>query len=317
MNHQLGHLLEGGHDERFVGFGYESIYLLANLSFIVFLAGVVLLMWALLWIKNFFSARCSRRMRLRERIWYDDFEGRWHNLAHRFTYEVFLELLICVLISLAVRNPYTGDNFSTAEMEQARFEGVGGIIDTYDHLLATVVIIVAGCFFIWAVSFAWRQIFTALGCNKTRYKPLTNGIWCCGKGEFFLTLKQCPQKCIGALLECLLCRRKKRSRRRRKSAAQKYSIKSDSTRYGLSLSNGTVALDESSSRVFGEQGDVSKTMLLGRIDEEGSSGSDSSDDFVARKAKLAARKKRIEAGKRATSSSEEEDNLMSGADLML
>ena len=117
MIHEFGHVQEGGHNERFVGFGYESIYLLSNLNIIVLLAVLVLFMWALLWLKDFFANRCSKRLNLKERIWYDDFEGRWHNLAHRFTYEIFLELLICGMISLAVRNPYTDDNFSTEDMK--------------------------------------------------------------------------------------------------------------------------------------------------------------------------------------------------------
>ena len=125
--------------------------MLANLNFIVLLAAFVLTMWALLWLKDCFAAKCSRRLRLRERIWYDNFEGRWHNLAHRFSYEVFLELIICGMISLAVRKPYTDDNFSDAAAKQARYEGVGGVYEQYDLIFASILIVVAGCFFIWAV----------------------------------------------------------------------------------------------------------------------------------------------------------------------
>ena len=69
---------------------------------------------------------------MRERIWYDDFEGRWHNLAHRFTYEIFLELLICGMISLAVRRPYTDDNFSDSK-ELVKADSVSDEVDFYEE----------------------------------------------------------------------------------------------------------------------------------------------------------------------------------------
>ena len=113
MNHQFGYLQEGGHDPRFVGFGYESLYTIANLNFICFAAALVIVMWIILAFKDCIVAKFGRICRLRERIWYDRFEVRWYNLAQRFTYEVFFELLICTMISIAMRRPYTDDNFST------------------------------------------------------------------------------------------------------------------------------------------------------------------------------------------------------------
>ena len=156
MTHQYGFVKEGGHDVRFVGFGYESIYMLANLNFIVILAAFVLTMWALLFFKDLFGTKCGRRLRLREIIWHDNFEGRWHNLTHRFTYEIFLELIICGMISLTMRKPYTEDNFSDEAAKQALYEGIGGDYDEFDLHFSSLLVVVAGCFFIWAVSFAFR-----------------------------------------------------------------------------------------------------------------------------------------------------------------
>ena len=142
---------------RFVGYGYESIYLLANLSFIVLVGAFVLFVWLLLWAKDAFAARFGRSLNLKERIWFDPLEPRWHNLAQRFAYEVFLELIICTMISLAARRTYTRDNFSTEEEIVARFEeGVGGEYEIHDKILAGIVLFLATCFFIWAASFAWR-----------------------------------------------------------------------------------------------------------------------------------------------------------------
>ena len=157
MNDQFGYVHEGGHDVRFVGYGYESIYLLANLSFIVLVGAFVLFVWLLLWAKDAFAARFGRSLNLKERIWFDPLEPRWHNLAQRFAYEVFLELIICTMISLAARRTYTRDNFSTEEEIVARFEeGVGGEYEILDKILAGIVLFLATCFFIWAASFAWR-----------------------------------------------------------------------------------------------------------------------------------------------------------------
>ena len=103
MNDQFGYVEEGGHDVRFVGFGYESLYMLANLNIIALFALFVLVFWLMLFIKDKFAAKCGKRCNLKERIWFDPFEARWHNLAMRFTYEVALELLICYMISLTVR----------------------------------------------------------------------------------------------------------------------------------------------------------------------------------------------------------------------
>ena len=103
MNDQFGYVEEGGHDVRFVGFGYESLYMLANLNIIALFALFVLVFWLMLFIKDKFAAKCGKRCNLKERIWFDPFEARWHNFAMRFTYEVALELLICYMISLTVR----------------------------------------------------------------------------------------------------------------------------------------------------------------------------------------------------------------------
>lgn len=103
MNHWFGYLEEGGHNARFVGYTYESLYFLANMNFIVFLAGALALMWLLLFLKDKCARKCGQRCRLKERFWYDRLEHKWHNMVNRVTYEVFLELVICTMISLAVR----------------------------------------------------------------------------------------------------------------------------------------------------------------------------------------------------------------------
>lgn len=129
--------------------------MLANLNFIVLLAAVIGVMWLLLFLKDLFAAKCARRLKLKERIWYDDFEAKWHNLAQRFTYEIFLELVICIMISLAVRVPYTDDNFSDEAQKQARYEGVGGDYEVFDYAITGTILFLTSCFFIWAISFAW------------------------------------------------------------------------------------------------------------------------------------------------------------------
>ena len=112
MNDQFGYLKEGGHDVRFVELSYESMYLLANLNFICLVAAVLLVMWLLAFLKDRFASKYSKIWKLRERFWHDRVEGELHNFIHRFYYEVFLELLICAMISLASTKPYIDDNSS-------------------------------------------------------------------------------------------------------------------------------------------------------------------------------------------------------------
>lgn len=168
--------------------------MLANLNIIIILSLIVLTMWLLLFLKDLFAARCSKTCKLKERIWYDKFEGKWHNLAHRFTYEIFLELLICTLISYAVRKPYTNDNFSTPEEQDAIYEVAGGEYEDHDKNLAIFAACILSAFFLWAVSFVWQYVMAVLCCRKTRSKIVTSAFDSCVR-NCVPTLRSCPKKC--------------------------------------------------------------------------------------------------------------------------
>lgn len=168
--------------------------MLANLNIIIILSLIVLTMWLLLFLKDLFAARCSKTCKLKERIWYDKFEGKWHKLAHRFTYEIFLELLICTLISYAVRKPYTNDNFSTPKEQDAIYEVAGGEYEDHDKNLAIFAACVLSAFFLWAVSFVWQYVMAVLCCRKTRSKKVTSAFDSCVR-NCVPTLRSCPKKC--------------------------------------------------------------------------------------------------------------------------
>ena len=123
--------------------------MLANLNFIVLLAAVIGVMWLLLFLKDLFAAKCARRLKLKERIWYDDFEAKWHNLAQRFTYEIFLELVICSLISLAPRDSYTSDNFTKEEAHETKL----GLVN---QLPAMLVLTICLALTFYTAGFLWK-----------------------------------------------------------------------------------------------------------------------------------------------------------------
>ena len=77
------------------------------------------------------------------------------NFTVRFVYETFFELVLCVMISLAVRDPYTADNFSTQAQIDAKMTGVGGSYEDYDHLSAGVTLSLLTLLLFYVLSFSW------------------------------------------------------------------------------------------------------------------------------------------------------------------
>lgn len=100
-------------------------------------------------------------------------------------------------------------------MEKARLEGVGGSYEQFNTVLSAVVLTLTTFFFIWAVSFAWRELLCC--CVKPSGKDIQNGVVCC-KRNCIPSLKMCPR----ATLDCLMCRLSKK--RRRKRRASKYAL---------------------------------------------------------------------------------------------
>ena len=181
-------------------------------------------MWLILFVKDLFVKRCKNSINFKQRIWFDKFEAKWHNLAHRFSYEVFLELILCALISFANRRPYSDDNFSEKDnLEQPNLTASDNFIQM-NTILSIVCCTVFAAFFLWAISFSWQFVLAVLCCRKTRGKSIDSGISSCSR-NCIPCMRSCPSKCPGAtlrLIKCKRCFKKNRSKRRHAKISTKY-----------------------------------------------------------------------------------------------
>ena len=107
---ESGHLEEGAHNSNFKFYGYESVYLAWNLDHIAFFAIIIASLWVLALIKD--TVRCFSGMGLRNIFLLYQHEAWMFNFGCRFVYEVFLELILCALIS--IEHPKDDFNASVA-----------------------------------------------------------------------------------------------------------------------------------------------------------------------------------------------------------
>ena len=52
MERDYGYLLEGAHNSKFATYGYRSLYMTANLNWIVIFGAVTVIIWFLAWLKD-------------------------------------------------------------------------------------------------------------------------------------------------------------------------------------------------------------------------------------------------------------------------
>ena len=71
MERSYGHLLEGAHNVQFQTFGYRSLYLPANLNWILIAGSVFMAIWLLIWIKEICKVRFGRNAS-KERVYVEN-----------------------------------------------------------------------------------------------------------------------------------------------------------------------------------------------------------------------------------------------------
>ena len=99
LHHEYGHLDQGEHSTNFKYYGYKSLYLASNLNYTSVYAFLIVGMWLLALLKD--TVRCFSYARIRNIFMLYRHEPWMFNFGCRFFYEVFLELVLCALISIA------------------------------------------------------------------------------------------------------------------------------------------------------------------------------------------------------------------------
>ena len=134
------------------------------------MGSAILFLWIIARLKDSFVNYC---ISVRGRFWLESHSSWMQNFSLRFIYETFFEFILCAMISLATRDRYTDDNFSSQAEKDAKLNSVGGVYGIVNISFAWATLALCCLLVLYVLGFGWKSF----ACRSIKVeKPITTRV---------------------------------------------------------------------------------------------------------------------------------------------